>query len=128
MKTLVLLVLAPLLLFIAILIVLRSGAPATPPNGSNVAMIDGKQVIRIDAKGGYAPRESVASANTPTAINVRTNGTFDCSTALVLPRLGIKKSLPPSGDTMIDIPPQPAGTTLQGLCAMGMYSFSVKFQ
>ncbi len=127
MKTLVLLILAPLLLFIAILIVLRGGS--TPaPNGSNVAMIDGKQIIQIDAKGGYAPRESVASANTPTAIDVRTNGTFDCSTALVLPRLGIKKSLPPSGDTMIDIPPQPAGTTLQGLCAMGMYSFSVKFQ
>jgi len=127
MKTLVLLILAPLLLFIAILIVLRGGS-ASVPNGSNVAMVDGKQIIQIDAKGGYAPRESVASANTPTAIDVRTNGTFDCSTALVLPRLGIKKSLPPSGDTMIDIPPQPAGTTLQGLCAMGMYSFSVKFQ
>jgi len=28
---------------------------------------------------------------------------------------------------LIDVPPQNAGTTLRGLCSMGMYSFAITF-
>lgn len=105
--------------------------PTTPVAGDfrqNVSLADGKQLVTIDAKGGYAPRETVAKAGFPTTIVVKTRGTFDCSSALVIPALGYRANLPPTGETRVEVPPQPAGTTLQGICAMGMYSFSVSFQ
>lgn len=103
-------------------------SPAVPSSATNVAMVDGKQVIQVRAKGGYAPRTTLATANVPTTLQMQTNGTFDCSSALAIPSLGIRTSLPASGTTPIDIPPQKPGTTLQGICAMGMYRFSVTFR
>ncbi|HZX01083.1 MAG TPA: cupredoxin domain-containing protein [Candidatus Paceibacterota bacterium] len=94
---------------------------------NNVSMLDGKQIITISAKGGYLPRVTTAKADIPTIIKVDTRGTFDCSSALVIPSLGYRKNLPPSGETLIDVPPQKTGTSLQGLCAMGMYNFSINF-
>lgn len=102
----------------------------TPPSDTgvtNVSVVDGKQVIRISAKGGYAPRNTVAKANMPTVIDVSTNGTYDCSSALSVPAIGFRKSLPASGMTRIDIPPQQPGAVVKGICAMGMYNFSVNF-
>ena len=96
-------------------------------NADNVSVVDGKQVITIHAKGGYSPRVTTVKAGIPTVIKVATNGTFDCSSALTIPSLGYRNNLPPSGETAIDVPPQKAGTTIRGLCAMGMYNFSVNF-
>lgn len=95
---------------------------------TNVTIVDGKQTIQIRAKGGYAPRVTVAKANMPTVINVVTNGTYDCSAALNIPGVGFRKSLPSSGTTPIEIPPQQPGATIRGVCAMGMYSFTVNFE
>jgi hypothetical protein len=36
--------------------------------------------------------------------------------------------LPPSGITDIELPAQEAGATVQGVCAMGMYSFAINFE
>ena len=122
-----------LLIFFAILI---SGTIIFLSNGTNtgdsslqnnVSIVDGKQIIEINAKGGYLPRNTVAKANIPTVIKVKTNGTFDCSAAIAIPSLGYRKNLPPSSETLIDIPLQKEGSVLQGLCAMGMYNFSIKF-
>jgi hypothetical protein len=63
----------------------------------------------------------------PTLLKINTNGTFDCSSALSIPSLNYQKYLPATGETLIEVPPQESGTTLQGTCAMGMYNFSVKF-
>ena len=106
----------------------RGGAETALPARSNVSVVDGVQVIAIDAKGGYTPKETVAQANMPTVITMNTRGTFDCSSALVIPSIGYRKNLPPSGETRIEVPPQKEGTTLQGLCSMGMYNFSVIFR
>lgn len=95
---------------------------------SNIAEVNGKQVVAITAKGGYFPGRTAAKANVPTIIKMETKGTFDCSSALVIPSLGYRKNLPPSGMTEIEIPPQSAGTTLQGSCSMGMYHFAVVFE
>lgn len=95
------------------------------PSVKNVRMENGTQIISINAKGGYSPRVTLAKAGIPTIIRMDTRGTFDCSSALVIPNLNISKNLPPSGETDIAIPPQEAGSTMRGLCAMGMYSFSV---
>ena len=106
----------------------RNGAKTdTAVLQNNVSVADGKQIIEIDAKGGYSPSITIAKANISTVIKVKTQGTFDCSSALVIQSIGYRANLPPSGETIIEVPPQEAGSTLRGMCAMGMYNFSVKF-
>lgn len=93
----------------------------------NVSMTDGVQTIEVDAKGGYSPRLTLARADVPTVLKVKTRGTFDCSSALRIPSLNYSAYLEPSGVTEVPVPPQKVGTTLQGICSMGMYSFSITF-
>ncbi len=128
-KTLVISVVV-IAVFVGGFIVLTKGgsdSEKTTPSANNVSIIDKKQVITINAKGGYSPRMTTAKADMPTVIKVMTNGTFDCSAALTIPSLKYRANLSPSGETSVEVPPQKSGTTLQGLCAMGMYNFSVKF-
>jgi plastocyanin domain-containing protein len=96
-------------------------------NGNNVSIVEGKQIIEISAKGGYQPRKSVAKAGLPTILRFNTNGTFDCSSSVRIPSLGISQILPQSGKTDIDLGLPQAGT-LQGMCGMGMYRFNLEFQ
>ena len=103
-----------------------STAQTSEPS-NNVKTEDGKQIIEINAWGGYSPRETVAKADIPTIIRVTTNKTFDCSSSLIIPALRVQKSLPQSGTTDIEIPTQKSGSSLRALCAMGMYNFEVRF-
>ena len=105
----------------------NSGGTLKTSQANNVSVVDGKQVIEIGAKGGYAPKVSLAKAGVPTVLRVQTQGTFDCSSALTIPSIGYKANLPPSGITEIKVPAQKTGATLQGLCAMGMFNFQVRF-
>ncbi|MFZ2500967.1 MAG: cupredoxin domain-containing protein [Minisyncoccia bacterium] len=98
---------------------------ATAPTAT---IVDGIQVIDVTAKGGYSPRVVIAKAGVPTILRVTTNGTFDCSSSIVIPKLSYQKFLQPSGTEDIAISAEQATGTLQGLCAMGMYSFQIKFQ
>lgn len=93
----------------------------------NVSIVDGKQIITIRAKGGYTPKMTTAKADLPTVFKIDTQGTFDCSAALIIPSLRYRRNLPSSGEILVDVPPQKSGATVRGLCAMGMYSFSVRF-
>jgi len=121
---------AAVLIVVAILLVGDRGSSdgVTQQDVNNVSVINGKQIIEIDAKGGYTPRITSAKAGLPTTLKVSTRGTFDCSSALVIPSLGYRNNLPPSGKTLVEIPPQDSGTTLQGLCSMGMYNFQIQFE
>ncbi len=102
-------------------------SPAHPPK-NNVSVLGERQIIEIMAKGGYVPKNSVAKADMPTVIKFNTQGTFDCSSSVRIPALGLSKNLPPDGATELEVPPQKAGTTLNGLCVMGMYKFSIDFK
>jgi plastocyanin domain-containing protein len=93
----------------------------------NVEIRDGVQYITINARGGYSPNISMAQANIPTKLVVETNGTYDCSAALVIRSIGYQKILPQTGQEIIDLGTPEVGT-LQGLCSMGMYNFSVNFE
>lgn len=106
------------------------GSAGTGAGGSrdNVSMSDGKQIIKILAKGGYSPKVTIAKAGVPTIIRVNTQGTFDCSMALVIPSIQYRQNLQPTESLDVPIPPQEAGTSIQGLCAMGMYNFKVNFE
>lgn len=96
-------------------------------NANNVSIVDGKQIIEINAKGGYQPRKSVAKAGVPTIIRFNTSGTFDCSSSVRIPSMNIGKTLPQTGSTDIDIGDSKPGT-LKGSCGMGMYPFEINFE
>lgn len=101
------------------------GAAGVPVN--NVSIVDGKQIVEVYAKGGYSPRKSIAKAGMPTILRFNTNGTYDCSSSVRIPSMGISTFLPPSGATDIDLG-SPLAPTLQVVCGMGMYSFEIEFQ
>jgi plastocyanin domain-containing protein len=108
---------------------LSSGLVANAQNiSSNVKLSGGKQEILIEAGEGYNPAKTLARADLPTTLRVKTSGTLDCSLALAIPALGFRKTLPLTGETVIDVPPQRSGSKLQGICSMAMYSFEVTFQ
>ena len=94
----------------------------------NVTTENGKQIIEINVKGGYTPRSTVAKAGIPTILRMKTNSAFDCSSSLRIPAINYFKNLEPTAVTDIDLPNEAAGATLQGVCSMGMYSFSIQFQ
>ena len=96
-------------------------------NADNVSIVDGKQIVEINAKGGYYPRISAAKSGVQTILRFNTSGTFDCSAAVRIPKMDITEYLPPSGATDIDLGIQPRGT-LQGTCGMGMYPFEIDFR
>ena len=97
------------------------------PSVANVSVVNGVQIIDFAAKGGFAPRKTLAKAAVPTTLRFTTDGTFDCSSSVRLPKLNISQALPQTGITDINIGAQTAGT-LQGTCGMGMYPFEVAFQ
>lgn len=95
-------------------------------SAQNVEIRDGIQYVTINARGGYSPAVSIAQANIPTKLIVKTNGTYDCSVALVIRSIGYEKILPQTGEEIIDFGTPQSGT-IQGICSMGMYNFSVVF-
>lgn len=127
MKATIISILITAILIGGAVFVVKSGNGTPETQANNVSVVDGKQIIEITAKGGYSPRLSAAKADIPTVIRVSTTGTFDCSAAISIPSIGYRKNLPASGITEIEVPAQKAGTKLQGLCAMGMYNFVVRF-
>lgn len=108
---------------------LTQNSPSTENTipGNNVSIIDGQQIIDIQVKGGYTPRTSNAKAGIPTIIRFHTNGTFDCSSSMRIPSMGISKNLPPTGTVDVAVT-DPKSGPLQGICGMGMYPFEINFQ
>lgn len=93
----------------------------------NTNIVDGKQIIEINARGGYSPRIITAKAGMPTIVRFNTNNTFDCSASVRIPSMDIFKLLPNSGETDIDVGIQKTGALL-GSCGMGMYRFEIDFK
>lgn len=128
MKSTIISIVMAVILVGGALMLTRSGSNIPQvTNANNVSVIDGKQIIEINAKGGYQPRKSIAKVDIPTIIRFNTNGTFDCSSSVRIPSLNISKLLPQSGVTDIDIGNGQLGT-LKGSCGMGMYPFEIEFQ
>lgn len=102
--------------------------PVLIEDGKNVEIKDGVQYITIIAKGGYSPKTSIATAGIPTKLIIKTNGTYDCSSSLVIRSIGYKKILPQTGEEIIDLGIKNTGEILKGVCGMGMYNFEVRFE
>jgi Cu+-exporting ATPase len=123
MKTAISILIAGALIGGAIMLASSDGMAST----ANVSVVDGKQIVEVTAKGRYSPKLTAAKAGMPTILRMKTTGTYDCTAALRVPSLRYEKMLPPSGMTDIELSAQEAGATVQGVCAMGMYSFKVQF-
>ena len=126
MKLTVISILVAVVLIVGAILFTR-GDTNTNVDANNVSVVNGKQIIEIRAKGGYQPRKSIAQAGLPTILRFDTNGTFDCSSSVRIPSLGISQILPQSGETDIDLGLPQIGT-LQGMCGMGMYRFEIEFK
>ncbi len=99
----------------------------SPKSSFATETADGKQAVSIIAKAGYFPKEVTAKAETETLLTVSTKNTYDCSLALVIPKLNFSKNLKPVDSVQISIPPQTIGSEINGTCSMGMYHFKIKF-
>jgi plastocyanin domain-containing protein len=111
-------------------VVLTSGDGGTAPvaeSGEAVSIVDGVQIVEIRAKGGYWPKKISAQSGIPTVLRFKTEGTYDCSSSVVIPSKGISTILPQTGSTDIDIGESGPGK-LRGSCGMGMYPFEVDFK
>lgn len=105
----------------------KSSPETSAPTANNVRQENGQQTIEITAKGGYSPRVTIAKANLPTTLKVKTQGTFDCSSSLTIPQLNFNQILSNSEEVEIPIPSQKSGSIIRGLCSMGMYNFEIQF-
>jgi plastocyanin domain-containing protein len=92
----------------------------------NIEIKDGVQYVTISAKGGYSPRVTDIKGGIPTKLIMETDGTYDCSSSLVIHAVGYQKMLPATGKEIIDLGIPKSGEELEGLCSMGMYSFLLK--
>lgn len=115
-----------LLLLSAVFNAGRQQVVAVP--GEGVTVVDGVQRIEILAQGGYTPERVLATAGMPTEIVLVTNGTYDCSSSVVIPSLKFRKFLPSSGREVIALSANQAVGALKGGCSMGMYGFEVVFE
>lgn len=91
-------------------------------------IVDGVQIVEISARGGYFPKRTIAQAGIPTIIRMKTNGTFDCSSSLIVPALNYRTILDPSGARDIPLSASQSEGTVRGLCSMGMYGFEIDFR
>lgn len=127
MKSTIISIIISIFLIAGAVVLSRGAVSSDQEKINNVAMVNGIQIIKITAKGGYVPSKSTAKANVPTIIRVDTNGTFDCSSIIRIPDMKIAQNLPQTGTTDIDIGLRPPGI-MYGTCGMGMYPFEINFQ
>lgn len=104
---------------------IRPSSGGEAADSRTVEVRDGVQYVTITAKGGYFPRVSRITGGLPTKLVVKTDGTYDCSASLAVRSAGFQKILQPTGEEIVDLGMPQSGEEVQGVCGMGMYSFTV---
>ena len=85
-------------------------------------------VLELAVKNqGYFPRVLHAKAGTALTLKLETNNTLSCARDFVIPALKYNVLLPQTGQELVDIPPQKAGTIMRFTCSMGMYTGQIQF-
>lgn len=86
-------------------------------------------VVKISVQNsGYFPSLNRAPAGQAIQLILTTQNTQSCSRAFMIPSLGVQQLLPATGEKVLNIPAQKAGTTLRFTCSMGMYNGVIQFQ
>jgi heme/copper-type cytochrome/quinol oxidase subunit 2 len=84
---------------------------------------EGAQVLQMNQwAGGYNPNKLTVRAGMPVRWEISADGT-GCSSYMVVPSLGIKKTLQP-GMNVVEFTPKRAGT-IKFSCGMGMFTGSI---
>jgi len=93
----------------------KSGTPVA------ASAVNGVQELNINAyPNGYAPSYFRVRSGQPIRLRLVTSNSYGCTRGFVIPNLRIRKILPETGETLIDLPAQPPGD-LYFTCSMGMY-------
>lgn len=91
-------------------------------------VVNGVQAVTINITDdeGYTPNEIRIKKGVPVKVTLRTQKTYGCARALVIPSLNIQKILPQTGEETFEFTPDKKGT-IDFSCSMGMYrgSFEV---
>ena len=87
----------------------------------NVVMENGVQVVRmVEHNTGYAPNKFSIKKGVPVKWIIDAQAPYSCASSLVVPQLGIKKSLK-AGENIIEFTPEKLGK-IPFSCSMGMYT------
>jgi len=87
----------------------------------NVKLINGVQVVKMTEDGdGYSPNKFLIKKNIPVRWIIDAKNPYSCASALVLPKLKIRKFLE-AGENIIEFTPTETGK-LAFSCSMGMYT------
>jgi hypothetical protein len=96
-----------------------------PPAAQTVNGVQ-EMVINVNYQG-YQPANWRAESGKPLRLRMLTHETYSCALAFTIPSLGLERMLPFTGETVIDLPPQPEGY-LFFTCSMGMYSGTIRIE
>lgn len=96
--------------------------PETAPPAEPASTVDGRQRVVVTAvTEAYQPGDQQVLAGVPTTLIVRSQRALGCVRAFVIPSLKLEKTLPPNGETVIDLGVLQPGR-LRFSCSMGMYT------
>jgi len=85
-------------------------------------------VVTVNVENyGYTPDVVHAKAGVPVRLRLVSENVRSCSRAFIIPALGVQQILPATGETVIDIPAQQAGSQMPFSCSMGMYGGVIIF-
>jgi uncharacterized protein len=85
---------------------------------------NGQQEVTINVYStSYKSSFQTLKAGVPVRLTLKTNQTYGCSRAFVIPSQNISQVLPETGDTVVEFTPSKTGP-LTYTCSMGMYSGS----
>ncbi|MBI2600072.1 sulfite exporter TauE/SafE family protein [Candidatus Daviesbacteria bacterium] len=88
---------------------------------SNVSLVDGVQTATINVyPAGYSPNRITVKAGIPVKLNLATVGGYGCTSAFVIPQLGISKRLSRDAVDTVEFTPSKQGK-ITWTCSMGMY-------
>ena len=112
---------------------LSSAVQAAAPQNAQLAVTHNINATGADVEilvkdDGYYPYRVVAPAGVPVRLHLITRDTHSCSRAFVIPSLNIQKLLWETGEEVVEIPAQTAGSELAYSCSMGMYNGIVAYE
>ncbi|RJO61865.1 sulfite exporter TauE/SafE family protein [candidate division WS5 bacterium] len=94
-------------------------------SASEPEIVNGVQAVTINITDddGYVPNKIRVKKNVPVKVTLKTQKTFGCARAFVIPSLNIQKILPQTGEETFEFTPDKKGT-VDFSCSMGMYTGS----
>ncbi len=103
-------------------------APSATPSSTPATEQTDNGILRLSAtNASYSPSVIKAKAGKPYKLEITSQENQGCGRAFTIPSLGLQKTLPENGVTIIDLPAQKPGT-MRMTCSMGMYRADIKFE